>query len=305
MIKLFDLPEFEINSANLDHILHSSDVTKFETNFADFVGAKYACSVNSATSAIFLSIIRDNPGLVRIPSMIPPVVCNAILTANCKIEFYDDTEWVGSPYVLHEYENYKIIDSAQCVRRNQFKEVNSNDLMIFSFYPTKPIGGCDGGMIVSDDLEKINWFKAAVLNGMSFAVNNWDRKIIFPGYKMYMNSIQSIICMNQLNKYESKLIRLNEIKNYYNNELNLSNTSDHLYRINVKNNTEAIEFFKQKGIQSGIHYAALDKHDVYRTDDFCPNSQKLQYTCLSIPFNANLKDHEVEIVVNEAKKIQA
>lgn len=305
MIKLFDLPEFTITSQDLDHILHSSDVSKFEDEFASYVGAKYACSVNSATSAIFLAIIRDNPGLISIPSMIPPVVCNAILTANCQIKFYDDTEWVGSPYILHEYDDYKIVDSAQCVRKNQFKEVNSNDLMIFSFYPTKPIGGSDGGMIVSDDLNKINWFKAAVLNGMSYAVNNWDRKIIFPGYKMYMNSIQAKICSEQLSKYDSKLIRLNKIKNYYNSELNLSNTSDHLYIVSVKNNSESIELLKQKGIQSGIHYAALDKHEVYKTNDFCPKSQKLQYTCLSIPFNSSLKDHEVEKVVNETKKIQA
>ena len=305
MIKLFDLPEFAVASAELDHILHSSDVSKFEEEFACYVGAKYACSVNSATSAIFLATIRDNPGQVCVPSMIPPVVCNAILTANCKIKFYDDTDWIGSPYILHEYKDYKIIDSAQCVRKNQFKEVNSNDLMIFSFYPTKPIGGCDGGIIVSDDLDKINWFKAAVLNGMSYALNNWDRKIIFPGYKMYMSSIQSKICLEQLKKYESKLIRLNEIKNYYNTELNLTNTSNHLYRINVKNNNESIELLKHKGIQSGIHYAALDKNEVYKTNDFCPKSQKLQHTCLSIPFNSSLKDHEVEKVVYEAKKIQA
>ena len=34
--------------------------------------------------------------------------------------------------------------------------------MIFSFYPTKPLGGSDGGMIVTDDYEKYKWFKEAV-----------------------------------------------------------------------------------------------------------------------------------------------
>ena len=39
--------------------------------------------------------------------------------------------------------------------RNQFtKECNPNDLMMFSHYPTKPLGGADGGVIVTDDYKK-------------------------------------------------------------------------------------------------------------------------------------------------------
>ena len=50
--------------------------------------------------------------------------------------------------------------------------------MIFSNYPTKPLGGIDG-IIVTDDYKKYKWMKEAVLNGMTYAENNWERTISF------------------------------------------------------------------------------------------------------------------------------
>ena len=79
MINLFNIPNYKINTADFTHYLHSKHVQEFENNFCEYVGAKYACSVNSATNAIFLALLDKNAHL-KIPSMIPPVVANAILT---------------------------------------------------------------------------------------------------------------------------------------------------------------------------------------------------------------------------------
>ena len=149
MIKLFNPNNYIIDTSKFSNLLHDKVVEDFENKFANYVGAKYACSINSATNAIFLLFL--NKGItVDVPSMIPPVVLNALITSGNKINFIDDTDWVGGSYVLHEFDDYKVIDSAQRVDKNQFKnEANDNDIMFFSFYPTKPIGSCDGGMIVS------------------------------------------------------------------------------------------------------------------------------------------------------------
>ena len=183
MIQLFNVNNHTIDTSEFSNLLHDKIVTDFEKEFASYVGAKYACSVNSATNAIFLCMLNKNT-VVKIPSMIPPVVANAIITSGNKVEFYDDTDWVGHSYVLHTFEDYKIVDSAQKLEPNQFmKECNPNDLMIFSHYPTKPLGGADGGIVVTDDYKKHKWMKEAVLNGMTYADNNWERGISFPGYK--------------------------------------------------------------------------------------------------------------------------
>ena len=195
MINLFNINNYKVDTSQFNNHLHGSIVQDFEKSFAKYVGAKYACSVSSATNAIFL-VFEGTQEKVIIPSMLPPVVNNALLKAGCSIEYEDNVEWVGDSYKLHEFTNYKVIDSAQKVKKNQFKiEANSEDLMIFSFYPTKPVGSMDGGIIVSDDYDKIKYYKEATINGMSFSKNNWERKIKFPGWKMYMNSVQAYVAM--------------------------------------------------------------------------------------------------------------
>jgi dTDP-4-amino-4,6-dideoxygalactose transaminase len=299
MINLFNINNYQINTSDYSNFLHDKKVTEFEEKIAEFVGAKYAVSFNSATSAIFLLLLGKNI-TVKVPSIIPPVVINAIITSGNKYDFYDDTKWVGNSYILHTFEDYKVVDSAQKLEKDQFKnECNPEDLMIFSFYPTKPIGSCDGGMIVSDDLNKILHLKEMALNGMSFSENNWDRKIKFPGYKMYMNSIQCDIAIKNFEKYESKLERLSYIREYYNKNLSLNNVSSHLYRINTNNRDLLINKLKENKIQSGIHYTSLHNHDVYKiNDDILPKSEVESLTTLSIPFHEKLTKNNLEKIIS-------
>ena len=63
-INLFNLNHYDINTANFNHYLHGDIVEEFETNFKEYVGAKYACSINSATNAIFLSLLNKNTKIV-------------------------------------------------------------------------------------------------------------------------------------------------------------------------------------------------------------------------------------------------
>tara|TARA_R110002096_G_scaffold221235_1_gene410014 strand:+ start:424 stop:1356 length:933 start_codon:yes stop_codon:yes gene_type:complete len=298
MINLFNIENYTIDTSKFDHVLHDSGVIEFEHKFAQFVGAKYACGVNSATSAIYLamSAMSKNGGEVyniTIPTMIPPVVANAIITSGNRISFYDNVKWVGDSYVLHEFEDYKIIDSAQQLYKDQFAiEANDNDLMIFSFYPTKPVGSIDGGMIVSNDKDKIEWFRQATLNGMGFAKDNWHREIKFPGWKMYMNSIQAYVANKNFDIYEEKLEKLNTIRETYNSTFGLKNTSNHLYRIEVEDNVKAMEKLKSKGIISGIHYSCLHKIPTYRQRETLVNSERLESKTLSIPFHEKLEPRD-------------
>ena len=304
MIQLFKVSNHNIDTSKFSNLLHDNVVEEFEKTIADYVGAKYACSINSATNAIFLSMLNKNV-TVDLPSMIPPVVANAILTSGNKINFIDDVDWVGDSYVLHKFDDYKIVDSAQKLEENQFeKECNPEDLMFFSFYPTKPLGGSDGGMIVTDDYEKYRWFKSEVLNGMSYANNNWERKISFPGYKMYMNSIQAQICLNNFKTFEEKMTSLSFLSNIYNKELGYNNFSQHLYRIEVTDNQKFISKMKENNIVCGIHYSALHLNSVYNNGiKFdCDKSEKIQSKTVSLPMNEDLKDNDIFYIINKVKE---
>tara|TARA_R110000765_G_scaffold217702_1_gene322310 strand:+ start:2000 stop:2932 length:933 start_codon:yes stop_codon:yes gene_type:complete len=308
MIQLFNVNNHIIDTSEFSNMLHDKVVIEYEKKIANYVGAKYACAINSATNAIFLIFKMEdymNPRTVKIPSIIPPVVANAIITSGNKIEFNDDVEWVGDSYVMHKFRTYKVVDSAQKLERNQFtKECKPDDLMIFSHYPTKPLGGADGGVIVTDDYKKYKWMKEAVLNGTTFANNNWERGISFPGYKFYMSSIQAKIIMNNFEHYDKKISVLSNLVDIYNRELGYKNKSKHLYRIEVLDNERFVQKMKEAGIICGIHYPALHLNPIYNEDNKfdCPKSKKLQKRTVSLPMNERLSFNELGYILDKVKE---
>jgi len=308
MIQLFNITHHKIDTSKFSNLLHDDIVTDYEKKVAEYVGAKYACAINSATNAIFLIFKMEeflNPREITIPSIIPPVVANAILTSGNKVAFTDNVKWVGDSYILHKFRKFKVVDSAQKLEPHQFrKECKPNDIMFFSHYPTKPLGGADGGVIVTDDYSKYKWMKEAVLNGTTFADNNWERGISFPGYKFYMSSIQAQIVMNNFENFDKKMRVLGQLVDIYNRELGYNNSSKHLYRIEVLNNEKFIQNMKSAGIVCGIHYQALHNNAIYNDGKKydCPKSEKLEKRTVSLPMNENLSFNEIEYIVDKVKE---
>lgn len=305
MISLFHIPHHTIDTSRFSNLLHDKIVRDFEERFCEYVGAQYGCSLNSATSGIFLMFSAFRPQQdVCIPSIIPTVVPDAVLLSECTIRFVDNVDWVGDSYILHQLppagrvKEVRIIDSAQRVDRNQFKlQAKDEDLMFFSFYPTKPVGSCDGGMIVSNNKEAIEHLRSISFNGTTQAVNNWEREKISVGHKMYMNSIQAYIANKNLNRLDNKKERLAEIRTVYNSIFGYNNTSDHLYRINVRNNEDFIQQAADAGICCGIHYRAAHQLKVYHDEigkfDL-PLSDFQEKHSVSLPFHEKLSLRDME-----------
>jgi dTDP-4-amino-4,6-dideoxygalactose transaminase len=300
MINLFNVNSYTVDTSRFSNLLHDDAVQEFECALAEYVGAKYAAFANSASSLLFLSLLNYNT-TIQLPSTIPPVVPNVIVNTNNKIEFYDDIEWVGHQYHLHD----NIYDSAQEVTRDQYKKLNDpNALVVFSFYPTKPVGGCDGGMVVSNDKEAIDWYRMMVLNGMNYSSNNWERKQITAGYKMHGNSIQAYVANENLKKLNYKNERLDEVRDLYNKQLGYENTSRHLYRIRVKDNATFIQMMKKDGIVCGIHYEHCHEKSFYGRFWDLEASERESKQTVSIPYHENLTKQEVNKVVNHVNKFK-
>jgi dTDP-4-amino-4,6-dideoxygalactose transaminase len=137
------------------------------------------------------------------------------------------------------------------------------------------------------------------MNGMSQSINNWERDIKFPGYKMYMNSIQCDIGLQNFKLYSDKLKKLEIIRNYYNNKLGYKNTSNHLYRINVENRNDFINFMKSKKITCGIHYECMHNNSIYKINNLnCPKSEIISKKTVSIPFHENLTENNLNLIIN-------
>lgn len=298
MIELFNIPQHNIDTSKFSHLLHDKIVTEFENNFAAYVGAKYACSANSASSLLYLAL-KHRRETVYVPSNIPIVVPNVILNTNNRIRFYNDIDWVGGCYHLHD----NIFDSAQEVTKNQYADLKRDDaLMIFSFYPTKPVSGCDGGMVVSNDKKQIDNFRILTMNGTEFSTDSWSRNQVTAGYKMHCNSIQAYVANENLKKIDAKNSILDEIRAVYNRELGYNNTSRHLYRIRVEDNTKFVKDMKRfAGIQCGIHYDCCHNNPVYRHcvkgNNMTPSEREAAQT-VSLPFHEKLSYSDVYKVID-------
>jgi len=317
MIKLFNIPNYNIDTSKFSNLLHDKIVGELEREFARYVGAKYACAVNSCTSAIFLAlryrwqnIYMDPMSSCYLPSLITTRFLNAIIDANVEHEFIDDTTWVGGNFTMYEDKYFKIIDSAQKVEPDQFKkECNIKDILLFSFYPTKPIGSIGGGMIVTNDREKIEWLKKATYFGESFSKNSWETKTEFVGWQMFMNSIQAYIAMENFKMYSAKILELNYIREIYKDELGdmvVTDNSNHLFRVRVRDNEKFIKQMRKKDIICGLHYKPAHLNKVYNSaiKYNLPQSIIDGKTVVSIPFHEKLTDKELDLVIKNTLKFR-
>lgn len=300
MINLFNVNHYKIDTAQFSNLLHDKCVTEFENDFADYVGAKYACTANSASSLIFLSLLRYAPTVVKIPTIMPIVVPNVITNTRHKIIFYDDPDWVGHCYHLHD----NIYDSAQEVSRDIYKKINDdNAIMIFSFYPTKPVGSCDGGMVVCNDYDTIQYFKTMTMNGTTQNSDSWKRSQTVAGYKMHINSLQAAIAHSNLKKLDTKNKILEEIKGIYNQTFGIQNTSNHLYRIKVANNALFLKKMAECGIQCGIHYETCHNKTFFNCNQqSLPISESASMHYASIPFHEGLSVNDIKKVITYTHK---
>ena len=312
-INLFEIDNHVIDTSTFDHHLHGSIVSEFEKEICDYVGAKYAASFFSASYALYAimkSKVCSTPKEITIPSMIPPVVPNALVDAGVNVKFGSDTDWVGSAYKLCE----GVIDSAQQLDRNQYKDhlwdnQFGEGLMVFSFYPTKPLSSLDGGIVVSDNKKKIDDLKSLAFYGMDFSDESWNRVQKQVGYKAYLSTMQATIASRNLKNLDKKYEKIDEIREKYNKELGLENTSRHLYRIPVDNNQDAIQHFKNLGIVCGIHYAPQhlnpvfsDYSDLHEEFFFHEKVTIPSRRTLSIPLHHKLTPEQVDYIILKVKQ---
>lgn len=303
MIQLVNIPKHVIDTSMFSNILHDSVRDEYESNIAKYTGAKYAVAVSSCTDAIFLSLKSINKKVIcSVPSLSTTRFLNAIIFSGNDYIITDNPSWVGGNYILYEGD-FRIIDSAQEVGQNMFNDqCNNEDLLLLSNYPTKPIGALKGGVVLSNDKEKIEWIRQAAYFGEVFNKDSWRGKVNFVGWQMYMNSVEAYIANENLKVYAGKRAKLNKLKNKYWSQLNkeiITGNSYHLFRIRVKDNEDFMKYAFDKGVYTGIHYKPIHLNDVYNYGKkwYCPKSEIDGKTVISIPLNEALTEEEINYII--------
>ena len=207
----------------------------------------------------------------------------------------------------------KVVKDASQAHGAEYKNRKAGslgDVGCFSFYPSKNLGAYgDGGMIVTN-----NKNLAERLKGLRNYGKNNKGEFLERGINSRLDELQAAILRVKL-KYLDKWIKQRRyLANLYNDNLEDSELilpkedkdcfhSYHLYVIRSKKRNQLMNFLKNNGIQTAIHYPKviyLEKayQDPKFKKGFCPIAEKLSQEILSLPIYPELTKQEVKKISN-------
>lgn len=287
---------------------------EFEEKFAKYVGSKYAVSVDSGTSALFLSIRATGyKDFATIPSLTFVSSAEVIHNAGLKIKFADiDRETLC---LDKEYDNClptnfggvlakskgEVIDSCHRIEYDDVKD--SKSLWCYSFYATKNLSTVQGGMIALNNKEKYHWLIKARDHGVTKGTiqrykgldPSYDVK--FPAWRVKSDDLHAAIGLVQLKKLPAITERRNEIVARYNGNLEIQNTGNHLYPILVNERKKFIEIMFKRGIQTSIHFIPTHTFTAYKDEKVkLPVTDFVGSRIVSLPIFPDLTNKQVDYI---------
>ncbi len=337
-------------------------VEKFENEISKYLGLKSnnVVCVNSGTASLHLavqSIINKNKNEILVPSITYLSSFQAISAAGgipiaCDVDNesmiidVNDAErrltnktagimpvWYASNpsnyFEIYDFAkkfNLRVIEDAAhafgCELNN--KKIGSiGDIICFSFDGIKNITSGEGGAIVTNDSEILQYCKDTRLLGVKKdtekryqGLRSWDFDVEFQGYRFHMSNIFASIGLVQLQKLKSNFANKRiELKESYIHHLmnfkqikllkftNNSKIIPHIFPIRILNNKRdhLKKILNDNNIQTGIHYKPNHLLKKYRTKYRLPISEKIYEEILTLPIHPDMQKKDIDIICNIIK----
>jgi len=338
-----EMEEAAIHALRNESFVGGESVSKFEEEFAQYTGTKYAVSVNSGNSALQISLmslgISDKSKVVT-PTNSFIASANCIRMTNAEpilsdinsndggIDLSNITDKVNAIIPVHIYGNPCNYDSVKSFAKEQKipiiedacqahgaiykgRKVGSlGDVGCFSFYPTKnmTVGG-DGGMTTTDNEETASKIKSIRDNGRK-TKNEFDKL----GFTMRLNTVNSAIGRVQLKHLDKKNARRREIVSIYKKNLVqdyiLPENRDgksvyHQIVLKHEKRDEIRKELTDNEIGSAIYYEKpIHLQPIYEEYGYkLPNSEKFSREILSLPSYPLLTDDQAIEICEHVNKI--
>jgi dTDP-4-amino-4,6-dideoxygalactose transaminase len=330
-----------------DFIL-GQDVTKLEEEFAAYCGTKYAVGVDNGLSALELSLRAFGVGPgdeVIVPAHTFTATAAAVSFAGAKPVFVDaDPEtWnidvgkiedaitsrtkailpvhlYGLPADMHMIlgiaEKYKLVvveDACQAhgAKYKGHRAGSMGNATGFSFYPTKNLGACgDGGMVTTNDAKAAETIRA--LRNCGQKAKNVHELAPF---NRRLDNLQAAILRVKLHYLDQWTESRRNLAALYTKLLAGTDVQlpveppgyqhvYHLYVIRSRNRDALQAHLKERGIGTAIHYPNPVHLQPYysngtdRRGQF-PIAEKICSEILSLPMFPELTKEQVEVVASE------
>jgi len=338
-----EMKEAAIDALRNESFVNGESVSKFEEEFARYIGTKYAVSVNSGNSALQISLMALG---ISADSKVATPTNSFIASANCirmtnaqpiltdidardgGIDVGSIKEKVDAVIPVHIYGNPCDFDSVKTFAEEQKipiiedacqahgatyknKKVGGlSDVGCFSFYPTKnmTVGG-DGGMSTTNNEEVAEKIRSIRDNGRKTR-NEFDKL----GFTMRLNTVNAAIGRIQLKHLDEKNSRRREIVSIYKENLiedcilpeNENGKSVyHQIVIQHENRDKIREELTNDDIGSAIYYEKpIHLQPLYLEYDYkLPNSEKFAKEVLSLPSYPSLTNDQLLEISERVNKV--
>jgi dTDP-4-amino-4,6-dideoxygalactose transaminase len=206
------------------------------------------------------------------------------------------------------------------------------DAGCFSFYPTKNVATCDGGMVITRDAKLHARVKVLSLHGMT--ADAWSRfvggptgyEVVDAGFKYNMTDVAAALALPQLAVVEEHWRRREQIWQAYSQrlaglplQLPAAPAADsrhayHLYapllsldEIGVARE-KIVAALDAENIGVGIHYVPVHQQPYYRqrfgfTDSDFPNASYVGERTISLPLSPAMSAQDVDDVASALTRI--
>ena len=331
-----EMEEAAVAALRNESFVGGESVSKFEEEFAAYVGTKYAVSVNSGNSALQMSLMAL--GISNNSKIVTPTN-SFIASANCikmvnaypilsdidlkdgSIDIQSINENVDGIIPVHIYGNPCNFDSVKTFAEEQKipivedacqahgatyknKKVGGlSDVGCFSFYPTKnmTVGG-DGGMATTNN-EEISQKITSIRDNGRKTRNEFDKL----GFTMRLNTVNASIGRVQLRHLDEKNARRREIVSVYKKNLNedcilpeneYGKSVYHQIVIRHEKRDDIRKELTENDIGSAIYYETpIHLQPIYQEYGYkLPNSEKFAKEVLSLPSYPSLSNDEILVI---------
>jgi perosamine synthetase len=241
-----------VNALNGRWLTQGPLVTKFEENFASFVGAEHAVAFSSGTAALHAAAAAagfDNSDTVYTSPLTFIASANCIRYVGAQVGLVDISEetfnmqlanlppeksgivavhFAGLPLDLSVVDRTGMViieDAAHALGaetpRGRIGNCSDSDMCCFSFHPVKAITTGEGGMVTTNSemfAERLRKFGSHGIEGRGEAAP-WHYDVKTLGYNYRLTDIQAALGISQLSQLESFIQARNEIAARYRSEL--------------------------------------------------------------------------------------
>ncbi len=208
-----------------------------------------------------------------------------------------------------------------------------SSMTIFSFHPVKTITTGEGGAITTNDETLYQKLLELRSHGITKATNKlttnpgpWYHEMHMLGFNYRLTDIQAALGKSQLKKLDEFIKRRREIVAKYNEpfrkiewlatpyEQDNVYSAFHLYVVQInfelikKSRKQVMEILFEKGIGTQVHYIPVYRQPYYQ-DNYSlnineyPKSEHYYNQCLSLPLYPDLKDEDVDYIIQSIKEL--